>query len=35
MTLFSRLLYTIIAFVLLGASIVLIGVAIWRTSHGF
>ncbi|CAM5189391.1 hypothetical protein ARD30_15965 [Bosea thiooxidans] len=35
MTLFSRLLYTIIAFALLGASIVLIGVAIWRTSHGF
>lgn len=35
MTLFSRLLYTIIAFALLGASIVLIGVAVWRTSQGF
>lgn len=35
MTLFSRLLYTIIAFALLGASIILIGVAVWRTSHGF
>ena len=35
MTLFSRLLYTIIAFTLLGASIVLIGVAVWRTSQGF
>jgi len=35
MTLFSRVLYTIIAFALLGASIILIGVAIWRTSHGF
>lgn len=35
MTLFSRLLYTIIAFALLAASIILIGVAMWRTSHGF
>lgn len=35
MTLFSRLLYTIIAFALLGASIILIGVAVWRTAHGF
>ncbi len=35
MTLFSRLLYTIISFALLGASIVLIGVAVWRTSNGF
>ena len=35
MTLFSRLLYTIISFALLGASIVLIGVAVWRTSQGF
>ncbi|QEL23411.1 GNAT family acetyltransferase [Bosea sp. F3-2] len=35
MTLFSRLLYTVIAFALLGASIILIGVAVWRTSHGF
>ncbi len=35
MTLFSRLLYTIISCALLGASIVLIGVAVWRTSQGF
>src|SRR6478735_1020794 len=35
MTLFSRLLYTIISFALLGASIILIGVAVWRTSNGF
>lgn len=35
MTLFSRLLYTIISVALLGASIVLIGVAVWRTSQGF
>ena len=35
MTLFSRLLYTIIAFALLGASIILLGVAVWRTAHGF
>ncbi len=35
MTLFSRLLYTIIAFALLGAAIILIGVAVWRTAHGF
>lgn len=35
MTLFSRLLYTIIAFALLGASIILIGVAVWRTTQGF
>ena len=35
MTLFSRVLYTVIAFALLGASIVLIGVAVWRTSQGF
>ena len=35
MTLFSRLLYTIISFALLGASIVLISVAVWRTSQGF
>lgn len=32
---FSRVLYTVIAFALLGASIVLIGVAVWRTSQGF
>ena len=35
MTLFSRLLYTVIAFALLAASILLIGVAVWRTSNGF
>lgn len=35
MTLFSRVLYTVIAFALLGASIMLIGVAVWRTSQGF
>jgi tellurite resistance protein TehA-like permease len=35
MTLFSRILYTVISCALLGASIVLIGVAVWRTSHGF
>lgn len=35
MTLFSRLLYTIIAFALLGASIILLGVAVWRTAQGF
>jgi tellurite resistance protein TehA-like permease len=35
MTLFSRILYTIIAFALLAASIVLIGVAVWRTAQGF
>ncbi len=35
MTLFSRLLYTVIAFALLAASIMLIGVAVWRTTHGF
>ena len=35
MTLFSRLLYTVIAFALLGASITLIGVAVWRTTQGF
>ena len=35
MTLFSRALYTVIACALLGASIVLIGVAVWRTSQGF
>lgn len=35
MTLFSRLLYTVIAFALLAASIVLIGVAVWRTTQGF
>lgn len=35
MTLFSRLLYSVISFALLGASITLIGVAVWRTSQGF
>jgi hypothetical protein len=35
MTLFSRLLYTVIAFTLLAAAILLIGVAIWRTATGF
>jgi tellurite resistance protein TehA-like permease len=35
MTLFSRLLYTIIAFALLGASIILIGVAVWRSAQSF
>ena len=35
MTLFSRLLYTVIAFTLLAASILLIGVAVWRTITGF
>ena len=35
MTLFSRLLYSVIAFTLLAASILLIGVAVWRTTTGF
>lgn len=35
MTLFSRLLYSLIAFTLLAAAILLIGVAIWRTATGF
>jgi tellurite resistance protein TehA-like permease len=35
MTLFSRLLYTAIAGALLLASVMLIGVAIWRTATGF
>lgn len=35
MTLFSRLLYTVIAFALLGASVLLIGVAVWRTATGY
>ncbi len=35
MTLFSRLLYTVIAFTLLAAAILLIGVAVWRTATGF
>lgn len=35
MTLFSRILYTAIAVALLGAALLLIGVAIWRTATGF
>ena len=35
MTLFSRLLYTMIAFTLLAAAILLIGVAVWRTATGY
>lgn len=35
MTLFSRLLYTLIAIALLGASVMLIGVAVWRTATGY
>ena len=35
MTLFSRLLYTMIAFTLLAAAILLIAVAVWRTATGF
>ena len=35
MTLFSRLLYTVIAFTLLAAAILFIGVAVWRTATGF
>jgi len=35
MTLFSRILYTAIAGALLAASVLLIGVAIWRTATGF
>jgi tellurite resistance protein TehA-like permease len=35
MTLFSRILYTAIAGALLAASVLLIGVAIWRTTTGF
>lgn len=35
MTTFSRLLYTVIAFALLTASIMLIGVAVWRTATGY
>lgn len=35
MLLFSRLLYTAIAMALLLASILAIGVAVWRTFHGF
>ncbi|MGY6248708.1 GNAT family acetyltransferase [Bosea thiooxidans] len=35
MTLFSRLLYTVISVALLGASVMLIGVAVWRTATGY
>ncbi|PTM39212.1 GNAT family acetyltransferase [Bosea sp. 124] len=35
MTLFSRILYTVIAFTLLAAAILLIGVAVWRTATGY
>ena len=35
MTLFSRLLYTVISFALLGTSVMLIGVAVWRTTTGY
>ncbi|HEV7260226.1 MAG TPA: GNAT family acetyltransferase [Bosea sp. (in: a-proteobacteria)] len=35
MTLFSRILYTVIAFALLAAAILLIGVAVWRTATGY
>ncbi len=35
MTLFSRLLYTLISIALLGASVMLIGVAVWRTATGY
>ena len=35
MTLFSRLLYTIIAMTLLAAAVMLIGVAVWRTATGY
>ena len=35
MALFSRILYTAIAFTLLAAAILLIGVAIWRTATGY
>lgn len=35
MTLFSRLLYTVISIALLCASVMLIGVAVWRTATGY
>lgn len=35
MTLFSRMLYTVISFALLAAAILLIGVAVWRTTTGY
>lgn len=35
MSLFSRILYTTISFALLSASILLIGVAVWRTATGY
>lgn len=35
MTLFSRILYTAIAFTLLAAAVLLIGVAVWRTTTGY
>ena len=35
MTLFSRTLYAVIAFALLVAAILLIGVAVWRTATGY
>lgn len=35
MNLFSRLLYTVIAFTLLAAAVMLIGVAVWRTVTGY
>ncbi len=35
MTLFTRILYTVIAFTLLAAAILLIGVAVWRTGTGY
>jgi len=35
MPLFSRLLYTVIAFTLLAAAVMLIGVAVWRTVTGY
>lgn len=35
MSLFSRILYIVISFTLLGASITLIGVAVWRAAVGF
>lgn len=35
MTVFSRLLYTVISLALLCASVILIGVAVWRTATGY
>lgn len=35
MLLFSRILYTVIAFSLMAAAVLLIGVAVWRTATGY